>query len=362
MSTTKRRIDPGVVQQLLAEPQRVEFFQALRILERFLARGTGHLSSAFLRGVRFRNSLSLAFPPTEIESMQAVDAEGHALDTQDTTAEPSFGQVWITPAFTGFLGVHGTLPRHYTERVAEQESRRDRAARAFLDIFLQRAVTLHYEAWKKYRPHVLADLPGGGRFLPDLLALAGFGHGAQRRGLANGDRDVFDQSIAYHAAAIRQRPLSAAFAQRLLSAHFRIAMRVEQFVGAWCRVPEDQRSTLRANATHLGSAVLGRRAWQRDLRVRIWIGPLDRARFSRFLPGQPSATALTTWLTLLIGPCIEYEVRLILKAAEVRGAKLGEHDTSRLSWGAYLCSRASRVDRSDTRFNASHVYQGGAHG
>lgn len=37
MQTAQRRIDPGVVEQLLDEPHRFEFFQAVRILEKWFA-------------------------------------------------------------------------------------------------------------------------------------------------------------------------------------------------------------------------------------------------------------------------------------------------------------------------------------
>lgn len=38
MPGAKRRIDPGVAQQLLAEPHRFEFFQAARLLEQVFQR------------------------------------------------------------------------------------------------------------------------------------------------------------------------------------------------------------------------------------------------------------------------------------------------------------------------------------
>ena len=38
MQTAQRRMDPGVVEQLLDEPHRFEFFQAVRILEKWFAK------------------------------------------------------------------------------------------------------------------------------------------------------------------------------------------------------------------------------------------------------------------------------------------------------------------------------------
>ena len=44
---------------------------------------------------------------------------------------------------------------------------------------------------------------------------------------------------------------------------------VEQFVGAWYRVPATQRTLLGSGNARLGSTALaGDRVWQRDLRMR----------------------------------------------------------------------------------------------
>lgn len=43
----------------------------------------------------------------------------------------------------------------------------------------------------------------------------------------------------------------------------------------------------------------GIRVWQRDLRLRIVIGPLDHAGFTTFLPGGLAARALKSLLGLL---------------------------------------------------------------
>jgi type VI secretion system protein ImpH len=60
--------------------------------------------------------------------------------------------VTITPTFMGFLGSCGSLPAHYTERIARyQFEQRDEGPRAFLDAFSTRSLALLYHAWSKYR-------------------------------------------------------------------------------------------------------------------------------------------------------------------------------------------------------------------
>ena len=353
MRTTQRRIDPGVAQQLLARPQRFEFFQALRILERLFARqGVDALEVGFRR-LRFRNSMSLGFPAGEIESAQAFSSDGTVLDRtaaiEHAATMEDLGEVHLTPSSIGLLGRHGALPLHYTETLAGRELyQRDRAARAFLDIFNNRAVALHYAAWKKYRLALQHELDGNERFLPLLLSLAGLGMPGLRRRLDGGDGAVFDQALAHYAGAIRQRPVSTATLQRILADYLAVQLRVESFVGAWYPVPEPQRSRLgTCNATLGSTALAGERIWQRDLRLRLWFGPLDRGQFEPLLPGGSASKALAKWVSLLTGVSLEYEVRLSLKPEHVRGASLGQGGV-RLGFDSYVCSRPSDRPRSDT--------------
>lgn len=362
MRTAKRRIDPGVAQQLLTEPHRFEFFQALRILERLFTRQGVKPEDVVPRKLRFRNSMSLGFPPSEIESVQAYSNDGLALDreaaVEHAVTMEDVGEVHLTPAFMGLLGTGGALPLHYTELLGERETyQRDRAARAFLDVFTNRAVALHYGAWKKYRLALQYELDRKERFLPLVLSLAGVGQQALRGRMADGHGDVFDQAIAHYAGGIGQHPVSATLLQRVLSDYFSVPIRIEQFVGAWYPVPAAQRTRLGVGNATLGSTALaGERVWQRDLRMRLWIGPLDRDHFDTFLPGGSAALALAKWLTLLTGACLEYEIRLTLKAEHVQGVTLGDgvgmnkNGGARLGWDSYVCSRPADAPRSDTGY------------
>lgn len=118
MQTAQRRIDPGVVEQLLDEPHRFEFFQAVRLFEKWFAQqspsDTGRSGDIVAQRIAFRNSLSMSFPPSEIHGAQSYDDEGTALKekAQRTAAleDGSLEKVDITPAFFGLLGGQGALP------------------------------------------------------------------------------------------------------------------------------------------------------------------------------------------------------------------------------------------------------------
>lgn len=394
MPPAQRRAAAGVIEELLQSPQQFGFFQAIRLLEGWLAEGGQ--SGQGLSRLNFRNSLSLSFPPSEIESLvvqrhgeptdsnragssaASVDAAALALDAvlaaSGEAANDSphalhsheVARIDLTPAFMGLLGVTGALPLYYTETLAQREyHHKDRAARAFLDVFSHRAVALFYQAWRKHRLAVQYEGAQRQRFLPEVLALAGLGQRGLRERMAGALGGVADESLAFHAGALQRRTLSARQLQQLLQSYLKVPVRIEQFVGRWYRLPDEARGHLgmiaggRAGQVPttgvLGrSAMLGERVWQRDLRMRVVLGPLDRADLRRFLPGGRGAAALKSWLTMLNGVALEYEVNLTLQRDEVQGCTLSSHWTpheARLGWDTFLQTRPATQDRSDVHYD-----------
>lgn len=346
MRTPQRRVDPGIVEHSLEEPEGYEFFQLVRVYEAvFRSQGRSAAGDGVGERIRFRNSLRLGFAPSQVEALQPryrQDAQGQASGELE--------RVEITPRFMGLLGVNGSLPIHYTEQVIEHERfRRDQSGRAFLDLFSNRAVSHFYRAWKKYKLAIQYESDRRNRFLPLILSLAGLGFDALRERLNQAPGRIDDESIAFFAGLLRQRPVSAETLERALGGYFRESVRVEQFVGRWYVVPSEQRSTLGGTNAVLGSNVLaGERVWQRNLRIRIHIGPLPHQRYLTFLPRGEAAAALEKLLTLATGGQFEYEIRPILRAADVRPLALGAGQGGRLGYDSFLLTRPESRDRSDT--------------
>jgi len=100
------------------------------------------------------------------------------------------------------------------------------------------------------------------------------------------------------------------------------------------------------------STIAGARVWQRDLRLRLVVGPLDRAGFNDFLPGGLAARALPSMLAMFTGLSLEYGTELVLLAADrpnVRpgGAKgPGSAGPAARSVNGTLRSLRARVGRS----------------
>jgi len=149
------------------------------------------------------------------------------------------------------------------------------------------------------------------------------------------------------------RPTSAGSIARVMSEYFGQPVSMAQFVGNWYALPLAQQSTLGgANAVLGASAVVGARAWQRDLRLRLTVGPLDRASFEAFLPGGKAARALAQLLAMFTGLTLEYEVELVLRALDVQGISLhSARNGGRLGWDSFLGDSAGARDRDDVRYD-----------
>ncbi|WP_179594318.1 type VI secretion system baseplate subunit TssG [Cupriavidus plantarum] len=365
MRTAKRRIDPSVMRRLLSQPHRFHFFQAVRLLQVQFAREAGPAASpehVLATRLRFPNTTRLSFPPSEIEALHVPALPPEALQDDDAFAEAmasgKLDTVALTPAFFGMLGAQGALPLHYTEVVLEREGvRRDRAPRAFFDIFSHRAAALFYLAWQKYRLPLQHEIDRTRHYLPLLLSLGGIGDRAARADLHEAPGTIHDEALAGYASALRHRPVSAAYLGRVLADYFQVPIRIEQFVGGWYHVPQGQLSQLGLGNNVLGATALaGTRVWQRDLRARVWIGPLARADYRRFLPGAGDAEALRKMMAVLGGATLEYEVRLVLRKEDVTGCALGGTDGGRVGFDTFLATRPSRHDRDDAHYTLQPVH------
>ncbi|MBJ7314339.1 type VI secretion system baseplate subunit TssG [Rugamonas sp. CCM 8940] len=343
MPTPKWRHPSSLIRRAIEHPQQFDFFQLARVFDLWL-RGQGHTLERF---VRFRNSVSLRFPPSQIEAL-SVAAEV-AVDTdaalQAALDRGQLRNICITPAFMGFLGVCGVLPYCYTNSVAARiHFNQNEGARAFLDVFSNRSLTLFYRAWEKCRVEYRRDAQGRDGFLPLQLALAG------ARPRPRGDGALVEEVVAHYAALIRHRPVSGAVLVGILNEYFGLPFALEQFVGAWETLRPEERSRLGGANRKLGSnAMIGQRYWRRDLCVRLRLGPLARADFDRFLPGSSGQQALTAMLALFAIPNVLFALDLILRAQDVLPVRLGSHQ--RIGHGAFLVRQPSTVDRNGKRYH-----------
>lgn len=341
MQTKERRPLPGVTARLQATPYRFQFMQAVRLLLISLRRAGVPPERALREILRFQNSLSLSFPASEIEALltEPVSEESGAW-RPDTL---NIAHVWITPAFIGLLGANGTLPLCYTEQIAAYEhAEHDRSARAYLDMFSHRIVSLFFNAWGKYRVEHSIDVHGKDEFRPLLLALTGV-HASAWRADAVRQAGLDGDVAAFYAGLLRQRPISVTTLRCILPDYFGVPITIEQFTGAWDDIADDRQCKMGGSNATLGySGALGVRRWRHDLRVTLRIGPLSKKDFERFLPKAPGAQTLEAMLAMVGVAGLQYLAHVILKPEEVEPLALvgGTEQGIRLGWDARIGTAA----------------------
>lgn len=353
MPAPQWRHHASLIARLLERPRQFQFFQAVRVIELWLRRGAPAHGRTLDTVLRFKNSVSLAFPASQIEALEvAADrpVRGDAA-LQEALVQGRLRHIRLTPAFMGFLGVKGVLPYDYTDTIAAQiHFDKNEGGRAFFDTFSHRAMTLFYRAWEKSRVEYRRDDKGGDGFLPLQLALAGripdqAGAPAARPA---GDA-IADEVVARYAALLRHRPMPVESLADLLSDYFGVPFRLEPFVGGWEQLRPDERSRIGVHHCQLGvNTMLGSRYWRRELCARLWIGPLARADFERFLAIGSGAKALKKLLALFAVPTVRFEVRPVLRAQDVKPVVLDR--SARLGYGSFLLCKPPPADQDRHRY------------
>jgi type VI secretion system protein ImpH len=324
MASESGRPDPSLEEVLFAEGYRFDFFQAVRLLELIYVerKPVGRQASPGEEVVRFRTHLSLSFPPSAIQDLQRPRES-------DRPAR-------LTAAFMGLMGPLGVLPRHYTELMLERARRHDSALRDFLDLFDHRIISLFHRAWEKYRFHVAFErtVKSGGGYDPfslHLFDLIGMGTGGLRGRLEFGD-----EALLFYAGLLGQHPRSASAIGNILRDYFAMPVAVAQFVGQWLEITEENRTRLGAANNAVGSsAVAGTRTWDQQAKFKLRVGPLGYAEFTRLLPAGDAHQPFVQLTRYCAGQEFDFDVQLVLKAAEVPWCRLGDGQ-ARLGFSTWL--------------------------
>lgn len=333
-----------IVESLRERPSAFDFFQAVRLLERFFPdrKKVGRWEDPGEELVRFRVPPRFGFPASEIRELEMEGAE----DAEPEEPRPARMEV----NFMGLVGPQGVLPMEYTQLVADRYRSRDRALGEFLDLFHHRLISLFYRAWRKSRLDLhLEDPPGKVSLVRHLLDLLGFGPDAFQ------DRQaVSDKTLIYYAGLLAPQPRGAAALRQLVEDRLGVSVEVEEFVGGWFPLASRDRCHLgdEVASTRLGhGAVVGDEIWDQQSKVRLRLGPLDRGAYHAFLPGGDKHDELKGLVRLFAHDQFEFEVQLVLRAPEVPGLVLGEAEEPHgqpLGWCTWLRSRPRTTDADET--------------
>jgi type VI secretion system protein ImpH len=267
--------------------------------------------------VRFSSHQTTAFPASEIQALSFRENKPPKMSVN----------------FMGLTGPLGLLTPYYTEYIIERTRRKDYALRDFLDIFNHRAISLFYQAWKKYRSNITQEDTGVDQFSHQLLALVGLG----TPGL-QGRQAVEDETFIHYAGLFSQNPRSALALEQILSDYFGVAVAVEQFAGAWYKLDRSSQSSLDDSGSSTGmlgfGAVLGDEVWDQQSVVRIRLGPLSLSQYLDFLPTGTAWEPLRSLVKFYFNDQLDFEVQLVLRRDETPRCELGSlgDDAPRLGW------------------------------
>ena len=300
---------PDVQRELRAEPWNFQFFQAVRLLERF---GAGKPVGRFVENpaeeaVRFSSNPALVFPASQIAALHWVAGK----------------QPKMTVNFMGLVGQLGVLPLAYTQWVNDRLRARpsDPTLRDFLDIFHHRMISLFYQAWEKYRFPVAYERDRDDRFTRYLLSFIGLGTDGLRRRLS-----VPDEGLAYYTGLLALQPRSATALRQILQDYFAVPVEIEQFVGTWRPIPENNQSRVgdeREFSEQLSlGAIAGDEVWDQQSTARVVLGPLTLKQYLDFLPIGTAYQPLQELTEFFSRREIDFEVQLILKREETPGVLL----------------------------------------
>lgn len=243
----------------------------------------------------------------------------------------------------GLFGPNGPLPLVLTEYAHERAIHHgDRTLIEFADLFHHRLTLLFYRAWADAQSTVSLDRPEDEHFTRHAASTIAYGLAATR-----GRDSVPDHARLNHAGHLVRQTRNAEGLARILANFFRVPAAIEEYVGRWLPLPRDQRSRLGANrGSRLGvDIVAGNAVWDRQHRFRVRLGPMTRASYEDLLPPGTGHGQLLDWVRTYIGIELDWDVRLVLRRADVPQARLG--GDTRLGWTTWLGRGAAARDRDD---------------
>ena len=319
-------------QELLEEPYRFDFFQAVRLLERIHPekKAVGRDAMPNEEVVRFRSRIALDFPASQIHEFQSSFDEHTEEERLDMLIN-----------FMGMVGMNGVLPIHYTETILDRIRRRDTSMWAFMDIFTHRAVSMFFRAWEKYRFPVSYER-GEDDFTEYLFDFIGLGTKGLRRRM-----HLEDESLLPYGGLIAQKPHSALSMAQIVSDYFGINAKTRQFFGQWLELDKESITKLSQANSGLGvDAIIGVRVWDQQSKFRLVLGPMPFKKFRAFLPDGSAHKPLTSVVRFMIGLEFDFDVQLKLEAKQVPSCILTTRAKRRpmLGWTSWLKSKPFEKD------------------
>ena len=300
----------GVYGRLFREGYRFNFYQAVRLLEKYFADAPapGETSEVRRERIFFRPDVALTFPASDVRRVEALDEADRAR---------------VTVTFMGLYGIASPLPVYFYDELATEEPDTF-PLRDFLDIFDHRLYSYFYRAWKKYRPEINTEQPDRDVHAKRFLGLAGLGtaHALDRSPVANRMR------LAAFAGRLSPRVRNAEGLRAVLAGLLKgIEVRIEENVARWVPIPS--RPTMSGGGMQLGvTTTIGEKVFDRAGKFRVVLGPITFAQYRELLPGGDLARRIAYLVRLYAPDYLDYDVEIHLNTDDIPRVRLGEKAVS----------------------------------
>jgi type VI secretion system protein ImpH len=330
MAPKERQPDPPLRSRLFSEFFQFSFYKAVSLLEGFRpgSKRLGETLDPKEEAVRFSVKPGLSFPPSDISDLQQADPEQQArMDVR----------------FLGLIGPSGVLPHWFNELLLERIRAKDFTLVDFFDIFHHRLLTLFYLAWKRTKL-TASYVPGArDRLSWYLLSLIGLGTEGLR-----GRIGLPEESLIYCSGLLSRQVPSAVAVEAAARYMANADAAVDQFIERMIPLEPDDYSLLGGTNASLGvTTVCGSFARDCQSTFRVRLGPVGYGQFCRFLPSGDLLKPIFSLIRYMVGVEYEFEIRVLLLAAEVPGLRLGDAapGSPRLGWSTWLKTPATVLEK-----------------
>lgn len=361
MSTSSRRKIFSIIQGLTHAPYNHSFIQTVRLLqrsallkcadfERVASKPVARFTPPSTEVVRFQTNNSLSFPSTEIDSLSQV------------TNSMGIKQWKVGINFMGLTGNSGVLPYHYTETVLQRLKLKDESLKKFFDLFNHRTISLFYQASIKYNLAIDYEQNktnaniGSDNHTQALLSLIGLG----TKNLRN-RHFTKDESLIYYSGLLTQQIKTSSGLKTILENHFKVPIKIKEFVGQWHELIDDVRSRLPSRAQSSGqnnrlgkSAMLGSKGWLAQGKFSIVIGPIKSAQLQDFSPGTKTLKSMDEMVRFYAGVESNFDFKIKVWKSDIPSRMvLNSKNPPSMGWNTWLTDKNKPSKSSDETIEIS---------
>ncbi|WP_444993980.1 type VI secretion system baseplate subunit TssG [Aliikangiella sp. IMCC44359] len=367
MSSSIRRKNSSISNKLLDNPFSYDFFQSVRLLEREAKVFDKNSNKRRTTGVSGNPVATFVPPNTEAirfhtnQTLRFSSAEIAKISQQVNQSTPQAAAQWhMLVNFMGLTGTQGVLPYHYTEMILHRLKMKDESLMKFFDLFNHRTISLFFQAGCKYRLPIEYErkklnppsMLKYDTYTKMFLSLIGIGTKH-----LNDRLYTKDESLIFYSGLLSQQIRSATGLKQIIQQHFSIPVQIQEFIGQWQELIDDVRSKLPSRKLPLGqnialgkSAILGRRGWFAQGKIRIILGPLNDKQTQKFAPDTKTLYAINEIVKMYIGMEHDYDFIVRIKRRDMLDkTQLSSKKPPIIGWNTWLVNKPKQdYDETET--------------